>query len=214
MKSPNHAWLSLDLLEILCRLAELGHADQVRELLEFPRNHCPELLAVGLVQVNTDVSLKVSLLYLKTYFILCLFFVDFSLNVSTFSYDPTLRIKGRNDWRKSSLSLDICMKQACSHYQVILLVFQRLKIFCWMFFVQGSSGSFQQESLSSVLRPYFPQVHYNDEDEIVPPLWSKLLSLNPKVLTMEMINYLSSKDPSAYDQVLQVCRGLKVLIRI
>lgn len=132
MKSPNHAWLSLDLLEILCRLAELGHADQVRELLEFPRNHCPELLAVGLVQVNTDVSLK------------------------------------------------------------------------------GSSGSFQQESLSSVLRPYFSQVHLNDEDEIVPPLWSKLLSLNPKVLTMEMINYLSSKDSSAYDQVLQVCRGLKI----
>lgn len=60
LTSSNHAWLSLDLLEVLCRLAELGHADQVREILEFPRNHCPELLALGLVQVNTDVSFKVS----------------------------------------------------------------------------------------------------------------------------------------------------------
>lgn len=64
-KSPNYAWLSLDLLEVLCRLAELGHADQVREILEFPRNHCPELLALGLVQVNIDVSLKVSHLCLE-----------------------------------------------------------------------------------------------------------------------------------------------------
>lgn len=60
LKSPNHAWLSLDLLEVLCRLAEVGHGDQVRELLESPRNLCPELLALGLVQVNVVVSLKVS----------------------------------------------------------------------------------------------------------------------------------------------------------
>lgn len=60
LKSPNHAWLSLDLLEVLCRLAEVGHDDQVREILEFPLNHCPELLALGLVQVNVAVSLKVS----------------------------------------------------------------------------------------------------------------------------------------------------------
>jgi CCR4-NOT transcription complex subunit 1 len=60
LKSPNYAWVSLDLLEILCRLAEVGRADQVRELLKFPRNHCPELLALGLVQVESDVSLKVS----------------------------------------------------------------------------------------------------------------------------------------------------------
>lgn len=59
LKSPNHAWLSLDLLEALCRLAEVDRSDQVHEILEFPRNHCPELLALGLVQVNIGVSLKV-----------------------------------------------------------------------------------------------------------------------------------------------------------
>ncbi|KAG0558987.1 hypothetical protein KC19_10G070300 [Ceratodon purpureus] len=133
LKSPNHAWFSLDLLEILCRLAEVGHIDQVREILEFPRNHCPELLALGLVQVNIIVSLK------------------------------------------------------------------------------GTQGSFQEEMLSLVLRPQFSQVQFTTEEEAIAPLWSKLWSLNAEMLKMEMVNLLSSNDRSAYGQVLQVCRGLKVL---
>lgn len=59
LKSPNYAWLSLDLVEVLCRLAETEHVDEIREILEFPRHHCPELLALSLVQINSDVSLKV-----------------------------------------------------------------------------------------------------------------------------------------------------------
>uniref|UniRef100_A0A7I4E1I6 CCR4-Not complex component Not1 C-terminal domain-containing protein n=1 Tax=Physcomitrium patens TaxID=3218 RepID=A0A7I4E1I6_PHYPA len=58
LKSPNYAWLSLDLVEVLCRLAETEHVDEIREILEFPRHHCPELLALSLVQINSDVSLK------------------------------------------------------------------------------------------------------------------------------------------------------------
>ncbi|XP_024374833.1 uncharacterized protein [Physcomitrium patens] len=133
LKSPNHAWLSLDLLEALCRLAEVDRSDQVHEILEFPRNHCPELLALGLVQVNIGVSLK------------------------------------------------------------------------------GSQESFREEMLSLVLRPLFAQINLTTEGETVDPLWSKLWSLNSDALKMEMVNYLCSGDPSAYDQVTQVCRGLKVL---
>lgn len=53
----NQAWLSLDLLEILCQLAERGHAGLVRSMLEFPLKHCPEVLLIGIAQVNTAYNL-------------------------------------------------------------------------------------------------------------------------------------------------------------
>lgn len=65
--------------------------------------------------------------------------------------------------------------------------------------------------LSLVLRPLFAQINLTTEGETVDPLWSKLWSLNSDALKMEMVNYLCSGDPSAYDQVTQVCRGLKVI---
>jgi CCR4-NOT transcription complex subunit 1 len=50
--SPNDAWLSLDLLEVLCGLAELGHLSSVRSILEIPLQQCPELLIFGLAQIK------------------------------------------------------------------------------------------------------------------------------------------------------------------
>ncbi|KAI3741197.1 hypothetical protein L1987_58865 [Smallanthus sonchifolius] len=53
----NHAWLCLDLLEVLCQLAEKGLAKSVRSLLEYPLKHCPELLLYGMAHVNTSYNL-------------------------------------------------------------------------------------------------------------------------------------------------------------
>ncbi|GER44883.1 transcription regulators [Striga asiatica] len=53
----NHAWLCLDLLEMLCQLSERGHASLVRSVLEKPLNHCPELLLLGMAHVNTAYNL-------------------------------------------------------------------------------------------------------------------------------------------------------------
>ncbi|KAL7229494.1 hypothetical protein ACSBR2_008075 [Camellia fascicularis] len=53
----NHAWLSLDLLEVLCQLAERGQAKYVRQILEFPLKQCPELLLLGIAQINTPYNL-------------------------------------------------------------------------------------------------------------------------------------------------------------
>ncbi|KAJ0736881.1 putative CCR4-Not complex component, Not1, MIF4G-like domain superfamily [Helianthus annuus] len=60
----NHAWLCLDLLEVLCQLAERGLAKPVRSLLEYPLKHCPEVLLFGMAHVNTSynfLQLEVSL---------------------------------------------------------------------------------------------------------------------------------------------------------
>ncbi|EEF50313.1 ccr4-not transcription complex, putative [Ricinus communis] len=53
----NHAWLSLDLLEVLCQLAERGHSSSVRSILEYPLKHCPEILLLGMSHINTAYKL-------------------------------------------------------------------------------------------------------------------------------------------------------------
>ncbi|KAK9049274.1 hypothetical protein SSX86_031758, partial [Deinandra increscens subsp. villosa] len=53
----NHAWLCLDLLEVLCLLAERGLAKSVRSLFEYPLKHSPELLLFGMAHVNTPYNL-------------------------------------------------------------------------------------------------------------------------------------------------------------
>ncbi|KAI3874808.1 hypothetical protein MKW98_019381 [Papaver atlanticum] len=53
----NQAWLCLDLLDVICQLAETGHAGSVRSMLEYPLKHCPEVLLLGLSQTNTAYNL-------------------------------------------------------------------------------------------------------------------------------------------------------------
>ncbi|XWS47676.1 hypothetical protein CRYUN_Cryun13aG0004400 [Craigia yunnanensis] len=53
----NHAWLSLDLLDVLCQLAERGYANSVRAMIEYPLKHCPEVLLLGISQINTAYNL-------------------------------------------------------------------------------------------------------------------------------------------------------------
>ncbi|XWS60105.1 hypothetical protein CRYUN_Cryun07bG0005900 [Craigia yunnanensis] len=53
----NHAWLSLDLLHVLCQLAERGYANSIRAMIEYPLKHCPELLLLGISQINTAYNL-------------------------------------------------------------------------------------------------------------------------------------------------------------
>ncbi|KAK4801597.1 hypothetical protein SAY86_022084 [Trapa natans] len=53
----NHAWLCLDLLDVLSQLAERGHANSVRTILEYPLKYCPEVLLLGIAHVNTSYNL-------------------------------------------------------------------------------------------------------------------------------------------------------------
>ncbi|KAF9613130.1 hypothetical protein IFM89_005609 [Coptis chinensis] len=53
----NQAWFCLDLLDILCQLAEMGHASSVRLMLEYPLKHCPEVLLVGIAHITTAFNL-------------------------------------------------------------------------------------------------------------------------------------------------------------
>ncbi|XP_022770231.1 CCR4-NOT transcription complex subunit 1-like isoform X3 [Durio zibethinus] len=55
--NENHAWLCLDLLDVLCQLAERGRTSFVRSMLEYPLKHCPEVLLLGMAHVNTVYNL-------------------------------------------------------------------------------------------------------------------------------------------------------------
>ncbi|GLT84370.1 hypothetical protein SLE2022_026050 [Rubroshorea leprosula] len=57
LEDANLAWLCLDLLEVLCKLAESGHARAVKLMLEYPLKHCPEVLLLGMAHVNTSYNL-------------------------------------------------------------------------------------------------------------------------------------------------------------
>ncbi|KAH9627459.1 hypothetical protein KSS87_006150 [Heliosperma pusillum] len=53
----NNAWLCLDLLDVLCQLAERGHAATIQSMLEYPLKHCPEVLLLGIAQIHTTYNL-------------------------------------------------------------------------------------------------------------------------------------------------------------
>ncbi|KNA22767.1 hypothetical protein SOVF_031520 isoform A [Spinacia oleracea] len=53
----NYAWLCLDLVDVLCQLAERGHAATIQSMLEYPLKHCPEVLLLGVAQIHTTYNL-------------------------------------------------------------------------------------------------------------------------------------------------------------
>ncbi|KAJ0255219.1 CCR4-NOT transcription complex subunit 1 [Hirschfeldia incana] len=53
----NQAWLSLDLLDVLCQLAERGHTTLVSSMLQYPLTHCPKTLLLGMTRIKTAYNL-------------------------------------------------------------------------------------------------------------------------------------------------------------
>uniref|UniRef100_A0A8C5JX14 CCR4-NOT transcription complex subunit 1 n=1 Tax=Jaculus jaculus TaxID=51337 RepID=A0A8C5JX14_JACJA len=47
-------WKSLDLIESLLMIAEFGHYEQIKQLFSFPIKHCPDMLVLALLQINTS----------------------------------------------------------------------------------------------------------------------------------------------------------------
>ncbi|XP_073420481.1 CCR4-NOT transcription complex subunit 1 isoform X2 [Dendrobates tinctorius] len=45
-------WKSLELIESLLRLAEVGLYEQVKQLFSYPIKHCPDMLVLALLQIN------------------------------------------------------------------------------------------------------------------------------------------------------------------
>lgn len=49
-------WKSLELIDTLLCLAESGHTHTVKEIFAFPQSHCPDVLTLGLMQINPPIT--------------------------------------------------------------------------------------------------------------------------------------------------------------
>ena len=49
-------WRSLELIDTLLVLAESGHTHTVKEIFSFPQSHCPDVLTLGLMQINPPIT--------------------------------------------------------------------------------------------------------------------------------------------------------------
>lgn len=72
LANENHAWLCLDLLDVLCQLAERGHTIFVRSMLDYPLKHCPEVLLLGMAHVNVNVH-NLNMFSCCLMFLFCIF---------------------------------------------------------------------------------------------------------------------------------------------
>ncbi|XP_024032955.1 CCR4-NOT transcription complex subunit 1 [Morus notabilis] len=112
----NHAWLCLDLLDVLCQLAERGHASTVRSMVQYPLQHCPEVLLLGMAHINTaynllqhEVSVTVFPMILKNG-------LDSDMTLHLWHVNTYLVLRGFVEAHKSDLDvitkiLDICQEK-------------------------------------------------------------------------------------------------------
>ena len=49
-------WASLELLDTLLSLADSGHESAVMDMLSVPKSHCPDVLTLGLIQINPPLT--------------------------------------------------------------------------------------------------------------------------------------------------------------
>jgi len=72
----NHAWLCLDLLEVLSHLAESGHSSAVRSILDHPLKNFPEVLLLGIAHIDVTFSYVLCVCFHGLhYFVCCIRFV-------------------------------------------------------------------------------------------------------------------------------------------
>ncbi|XP_038898360.1 CCR4-NOT transcription complex subunit 1 [Benincasa hispida] len=126
----NQAWMCLDLLDILCELAERGHARSVQSILEFPLKNWPELLLLGMAHANTaynllqyEVSFSVFPLLLRNPLGSDLIFQLWHLN-------PNLVLRGFVDAQNSDPDSMVRIVDICQELKILFSVLDMIPYSC------------------------------------------------------------------------------------
>ncbi|KAF5731634.1 Ccr4-not transcription complex putative isoform 1 [Tripterygium wilfordii] len=111
----NHSWLCIDLLDVLCELAERGHASSVRSILENPVEHCPEVLLLGMAHTSTAYNLLQNEVFLTIFPVMVKSTMANGLVLHLWHINPDLVLRGFVDAysiEPDSLTriLDICQE--------------------------------------------------------------------------------------------------------
>ncbi|XP_057455962.1 uncharacterized protein LOC130747140 isoform X2 [Lotus japonicus] len=111
----NHAWLCLDLLDVLCQLAEKGHASIVRSILDYPLKHCPDVLLLGMAHINTTYNLFQREVSLAVFPMIVNSAVGSGMILHLWHVNPNLVLRGLMDSQNSDVDsitkiVDICQE--------------------------------------------------------------------------------------------------------
>ncbi|KAL2319967.1 hypothetical protein Fmac_028936 [Flemingia macrophylla] len=112
----NHAWLCIDLLDVLCQLAEKGHASFVRSILDYPLKHCPET-AYNLLQ--REVSLIVFPMIVKGD-------VGSGMILHLWHVNPSLVLRGFIDSQNNDADSSIRIVEVCQELKILSSVVETI----------------------------------------------------------------------------------------
>ncbi|KAK2975819.1 hypothetical protein RJ640_022836 [Escallonia rubra] len=124
------AWLSLDLMEVFCQLAERGYQEFVREALKFPLKQCPEVLLLGIAQINTAYNL---LQYEVSSIVLPMIVGNGRKNgviLQLWSFNPNLVLRGLVDMIEADQGCVEMVLNLCQELKILLSLLEQIP-FCF-----------------------------------------------------------------------------------
>ncbi|KAK3001360.1 hypothetical protein RJ639_021139, partial [Escallonia herrerae] len=124
------AWLSLDLMEVFCQLAERGYQEFVREALKLPLKQCPEVLLLGIAQINTAYNL---LQYEVSSIVLPMIVGNGRKNgviLQLWNFNPNLVLRGLLDMIEADLGCVEMVLNLCQELKILLSLLEQIP-FCF-----------------------------------------------------------------------------------
>ncbi|KAK7350377.1 hypothetical protein VNO77_08930 [Canavalia gladiata] len=115
----NHAWLCLDLLDVLCQLAEKGHASIVRSILDYPLKHCPEILLLGMSHINTAYNLLQREVSLIVFPMIVKSAVGSGMILHLWHVNPNLVLRGIMDTQNNDADSVIRIVDICQELKIL-----------------------------------------------------------------------------------------------
>ncbi|CAL5366920.1 unnamed protein product [Camellia sinensis] len=125
----NHAWLSLDLLEVLCQLAERGQAKYVRQILEFPLKQCPELLLLGIAQINTPYNLLQWEVFSTVFPIIVGDAAGSGIMLQLWQSNTKLVLRGFIDTMKTDQGNIVTVLEICQELKILLSLLEQIPFY-------------------------------------------------------------------------------------
>ncbi|KAG5142481.1 hypothetical protein JHK82_018176 [Glycine max] len=115
----NHAWLCLDLLDVLCQLAEKGHASIVRLIFDYPLKHCPEVLLLGLAHINTAYNLLQQEVSLIVFPMILKSAVGSGMILHLWHVNPNLVLRGFIDSQNNDAGSIVRIVEICQELKIL-----------------------------------------------------------------------------------------------
>ncbi|KAG5558355.1 hypothetical protein RHGRI_008322 [Rhododendron griersonianum] len=125
----NHAWISLDLLEVLCHLAERGHAKSVRQILDSPLKQCPELLLLGIAQINTPYNLLQYEVFSDVFPIIVAYTTGSSIVRQLWQSNPKLVLQGFLDIMRTDQGNMVKVLDICQELKILSSILEQVPIY-------------------------------------------------------------------------------------